>query len=1486
MKYLRTKKGKIAAASAAAAIAAVAAILIVTLGGEKGWRSISVSELFGRVSASNGNSSYDAYRDMKLFDGYSLETDSESWSRLVLDDEKYIKIEENSLATFEKLGGLGSDSTAIRLERGAMTNELTKPLGDDAQYVVNTPNAVLAVRGTYFRVEVSFSDTGEAFSDVYVYGGTVSCHRVMPDGTPVYEDVEIHAGYKARIKMDDIITVYVEEMIDEGADDVDPISISDIPDDDIVGMYDSSVRGHVLFMSTGQIWDEINKRGIDIGDHTSQYDGGVIPEYTVDSAAGTEPQPGEDTGNSGGSAPEVPVDIGGNGSQTDTSAVGTERTNSADPTDITGPTEVTETERTEPEELIPDVTDATSGTVNETSEIATGRVTGITSARNTESTKKDPGREEPVILTEEPDETASSETADETKEAPPHTEEAEKPQETSAATSATSATSGTSGTSATSTSSIPDSPQETTSATTRRNSGGGGGGVSVHTHIWETETEPSTCTKKGHRKIYCPDCGAIRESEELPLAEHTPVTKTTPATCTEAGKTVTSCSVCGVVIDTAEIPAKGHTPVTEITQPTADKEGRKLVYCSVCEIVISDEVLPKFTLDISGGDIVITSTGYSIGGAEEIPYTDRYVITQSASGGSITVESGAHEILLSDVRMTGEFSVKSGASVRLDCSGSCSIERGGKQTALSLGGSLEFGSGSLSLISGMPVSVDGELIVSGGSLAVGPCIFYGMEFNGGSYRQNGGSVTITQADGQNSTGISFNSGSFVVSGGSLDVTADTSLDLGTASSAVTGGCIRLDGNVPVFLSNGVDRVICREFTDYPADVLNVTRSDGTAYTYGVTSADTIGGKYYIWLPGLAIDSVNFPDDNFRDYVSTKFDTDSDGFLSDEECAAVTSITVGRGLASEAISTVKGVEYFTELESLRIHGLVNISSIDVSHNTKLKEFYFGQTAITDIDLSHNTELEKIYCGKLQITSIDISMLPKLNYFVCSGSALTQLDVSSNPALKTLTINSSQISSIDLSNNTVLEQFWCDNTPISSLDLEHNTALASLSCDNTSISSLDLRANTALTALSCENTSVSSLDLENNTAIKTLYCSNTSISSLNLKNNTALKWFSCSNTLISSLDLTENTALVNLNIDGCPMAYIDLTANTALTVFSAKGCSYPIPSNAVIFDMSMFEGIDPKKIKLVSGANLFDDSTCRFTGITDTVTYTYDCGGGHSATFTLPRTGDPVDNGVAITAENFPDEVFRNYVSANFDKDSDGFLSAEEIAAAETVNVSSAAITSLRGIENLTALKELWCDGTQITELDISSNTRLERLDCGGTKLTELNVNSNPGLVEIGIYNTDISRIDISRNPALECLNCRDTGLTELDLSGNPALTQLEISNTDVSGIDISENTGLEIVSCAGTRLAYIDVSGCDPDMLQLDCSNCAYPISSTATEFDMTTIPGIDISRITYTGDTASFDSATGVFSSITGNITYTYDCGNGLTADFTLTRTL
>ena len=130
--------------------------------------------------------------------------------------------------------------------------------------------------------------------------------------------------------------------------------------------------------------------------------------------------------------------------------------------------------------------------------------------------------------------------------------------------------------------------------------------VTVHdAGEWKTEKEP-TCTESGEKKLYCTDCGALLDTEEIPAKGHTEVIdKGHDATCTESGLTDGShCSVCNTILTEQEvIPAKGHTPYLNwetIKSPTCIAHGEKVRYCSVC-----GEVAETADMDVTDHQPVI-----------------------------------------------------------------------------------------------------------------------------------------------------------------------------------------------------------------------------------------------------------------------------------------------------------------------------------------------------------------------------------------------------------------------------------------------------------------------------------------------------------------------------------------------------------------------------------------------------------------------------------------------------------------------------------------------------------------------------------------------------------------------------------------------------------------------------------------------------------------------------------------------------------------
>ena len=175
-----------------------------------------------------------------------------------------------------------------------------------------------------------------------------------------------------------------------------------------------------------------------------------------------------------------------------------------------------------------------------------------------------------------------------------------------------------------------------------------------------------------------------------------------------------------------------------------------------------------------------------------------------------------------------------------------------------------------------------------------------------------------------------------------------------------------------------------------------------------------------------------------------------------------------------------------------------------------------------------------------------------------------------------------------------------------------------------------------------------------------------------------------------------------------------------------------------------------------------------------------------------------------SENFPDADFREFVK-QYDLDSDGYLSAAELAAVTTMNCSLENIADLTGIEHFTALEELYCYNNQLTSLDVSANTALEKLWCYNNQLTSLDVSSNTALKWLYCYDNQLTSLDVSSNTALVWLSCYDNQLTSLDVSSNTALKELECCDNQLTSLDVSFNTALTYLDCEGNQLTSLDVS---------------------------------------------------------------------------------
>lgn len=201
--------------------------------------------------------------------------------------------------------------------------------------------------------------------------------------------------------------------------------------------------------------------------------------------------------------------------------------------------------------------------------------------------------------------------------------------------------------------------------------------------------------------------------------------------------------------------------------------------------------------------------------------------------------------------------------------------------------------------------------------------------------------------------------------------------------------------------------------------------------------------------------------------------------------------------------------------------------------------------------------------------------------------------------------------------------------------------------------------------------------------------------------------------------------------------------------------------------------------------------------------------------------PSDDGIKIDETNFPDSVFRKYVTQKYDLDSDGVLSEYE-ADIRSISVDEMGIQSLQGIEFFPNLERLFFSRNEVSSIDISKNPKLTHITCSRNKLTSLDVSKNTVLEGLYISENQITSLDVSMLPELRMLICSKNKLSSIDVSKNTKLRDLGIDGNAISSIDVSNNLDLDSLSCGRNKITSLDISR-NTKLTSLSCNE--NPINS-------------------------------------------------------------
>ena len=200
-------------------------------------------------------------------------------------------------------------------------------------------------------------------------------------------------------------------------------------------------------------------------------------------------------------------------------------------------------------------------------------------------------------------------------------------------------------------------------------------------------------------------------------------------------------------------------------------------------------------------------------------------------------------------------------------------------------------------------------------------------------------------------------------------------------------------------------------------------------------------------------NVTIPDANFKAALlahSTKIDTNDDGEIQITEAEVVTILSVGLS----NISDLTGIEAFTNLTTLRANNN-NLTSVNLSQNTKLEVLVLSYNKLTALNLFYNTKLTLIALQSNELTFLNVSNLSELTSLDCSINKLTSINTAFATSLTNLQLWQNQLTGLNISNNKALITLYIGDNKLTSLDITPNTSIVNLSVFKNNFTALNLK-----------------------------------------------------------------------------------------------------------------------------------------------------------------------------------------------------------------------------------------------------------------------------------------------------------------------------------------------------------------------------------------------------------------------------------------------
>ena len=159
----------------------------------------------------------------------------------------------------------------------------------------------------------------------------------------------------------------------------------------------------------------------------------------------------------------------------------------------------------------------------------------------------------------------------------------------------------------------------------------------------------------------------------------------------------------------------------------------------------------------------------------------------------------------------------------------------------------------------------------------------------------------------------------------------------------------------------------------------------------------------------------------------------------------------------------------------------------------------------------------------------------------------------------------------------------------------------------------------------------------------------------------------------------------------------------------------------------------------------------------------------------------------------------------DANNDGQIQESEALQVKVLDIPSAKIESLMGLEKFTNLQGLNCTNNKLTILDVTNLKNLKELFCSTNQLISINVSGLINMQNLDCDSNQLTSINILGLKNLINLNCGFNKLSSINVTESISLKTLSFSGNHLSTIDLTSLVGLEELNCEYNQLSALDVT---------------------------------------------------------------------------------